>query len=89
MYYGQEDWCAKALLQDEGSLTSFVEKSLDFLDSITEAASQSQPLAKKILRPRTFHTERRQKRMEEQAAAPTKTKAPTDDADAQDKEALQ
>jgi hypothetical protein len=87
MYYDREDWGAEKLLQEEDSLASFVEQSLDFVDSITEASSTTQPLAKKVLHPRDIHSYRRQRRAEEQAATVTKTEEPVDNAVAQAKEA--
>jgi hypothetical protein len=86
MYYDREDWGAEKLLQEEDSLASFVEQSLDFVDSITEASSTTQPLAKKVLHPRDIHSYRRQRRAEEQAATVTKTEEPVDNAVAQAKE---
>jgi hypothetical protein len=89
MYYDREDWGAENLLQEEDSLASFVEQSLDFVDSITEASSTTQPLAKKILHPRDINSYRRQKRAEEQASMATNTEEPADNAVAQAKETQQ
>jgi hypothetical protein len=81
MYHSQEGQSAEALLQDD-SLTSFVERSLDFVDTITEAASHTQPVAKavaKTLRPRRVKGSRRERRLEEQAVTGRKTEEVTDD----------
>jgi hypothetical protein len=86
MYHNQEGRSAEDLLQDD-SLTAFVERSLEFVDRITEAASQTQPVAK-MVRPRNNESGRRQRRLEEQAIAATETEELTgDDAIAQAKEA--
>jgi hypothetical protein len=83
MYYDREEWGAEALLQDEGTLATFVEQSLDFVDKITEAASATLPLAKKMLRPRDMDSARRHRRADEQAEAAAKTEEPADNAVAQ------
>ena len=47
MYYNKAAKSADELLQDDdGSLTSFVERCLNFADTITEAAGQTLPIAK-------------------------------------------
>jgi hypothetical protein len=89
MSYDREDWGAENLLQEEDSLASFVEQSLDFVDSITEASSTTQPLAKKVLHPRDMNSYRKQRRAEEQVATASKTEEPAENAVVQAKEAQQ
>jgi hypothetical protein len=89
MYHSPEGQSAEVLLQDD-SLNSFVEHSLDFVNTITEAASQTQPVAKtmaKMLLPRNAKSSRRLRRSEDQAVAATKTEEATDDAAAHAEEA--
>ncbi|KAL5116451.1 hypothetical protein ACEQ8H_005687 [Pleosporales sp. CAS-2024a] len=52
---------------NDSVLKPFVEKCLEFSDAITSAAEQTQPVAKK-LRPRANDSERKQRRLAEQAA---------------------
>jgi hypothetical protein len=69
MYYRKDANSVEQLLRDDDNrLTSFVENSLRFADAVTEAAGQTQPIAK-ILRPRKTESGRKQRRLEEQAAA--------------------
>lgn len=76
MYYRHEAKSANELLQDhDGSLTSFVEKVLAFAATITEAAGQTQPVAK-LLRPRSNQSGRKQRRLEEQVATATEKVGP-------------
>jgi hypothetical protein len=76
MYYNKAAKSADELLQDgDGSLTSFVERCLNFADTITEAAGQTLPIAK-MLRPRSSESGRKQRRLEEQAAATEEDAAP-------------
>jgi len=75
MYYRKNANSVEQLLRDDDNrLTSFVENSLRFADAVTEAAGQTQPIAK-ILRPRT-ESGRKQRRLEEKAAAAVAKDAP-------------
>ncbi|KAF1919148.1 mitochondrial inner-membrane-bound regulator-domain-containing protein [Ampelomyces quisqualis] len=67
MYYSPNAQSVRSLLQDEKGVASFVEKSLRFVDRITNAANQTQPIAK-MLKPRKTQSERKQRRLEQQAA---------------------
>jgi hypothetical protein len=68
MYYPERSTSVGALLANDENLTSFVKQSLAFVDQLTEAATQIQPISK-MLRARNTEGGRRQRRLEEQVAA--------------------
>jgi hypothetical protein len=72
LYYPETKANVETLLESDDKLTSFVEQSLGFVDQLTEAATQIQPIAKML---RARHTEggRKQRRLEEQTAVVTET----------------